>query len=170
MNARNLLRLAAAALFALLPLLAIRGGAVGISLAAPEPRLNISHVSCVACTGGQGANVEVHFVLVNGPDNAADYGSVSYVIQLPDGSQVARVAPFDKHVGNAIHYTDHLIGVNGAYTLISASVTVDGVGYSLANPGSGYNGRCDPCPPVTPEPTPPATPESARLKYLGAAP
>ncbi|MGC9469211.1 MAG: hypothetical protein ACP5HS_11515, partial [Anaerolineae bacterium] len=122
-------------------------------------------VSCVGCVGGQGNNVEVHFVLVNAPDDIGSYGSVSYTIQLPDGSTVGGTAPFDKHTGNAIHYTDHISGVNGTYTLISASVTVDGVTYNLANPGSSYNIQCSPCdeptptPTNTPEPTPTNTPE-----------
>ncbi len=122
------------------------------TLTSASPRLNISHVSCVGCVGDEGLNVEVHFVLVNGPASATNYGSVSYSIRLPDGSVALRSAPFDKHTGGAIHYTDHLSGDNGPYTLLSASVTLDGNTYNLANPGESYMIDCEPCAYFTPTP------------------
>ena len=134
----------------------------------PPGRLNISHVSCVDCIGEGRENIEVHFVIVGGPTSAADYGSVAYTIQLPDGTTVDRVAPFDKHVGNAIHYTDRFGGENGTYTLVSATATIDGAVYHLANPGESYNVYCDPCelPTATPtvKPTKTATPTTTPTK------
>jgi hypothetical protein len=133
----------------------------------PQARLVISHVSCVGCAGGEGNNIEVHFVIVNGPSNPSDYGSVNYSIQLPNGSVVNRTAPFDKHTGGAIHYTDHFSGENGTYTLLAAGVTVDGLYLGLANPGSSYDVQCEPCegptatPTVKPTNTPTAVPPTA---------
>ena len=108
-------------------------------------RLNISSVSCVGCLVGSGNNIEVHFVVVNDYRRVNDYGSVSYTIRLPDGSTATRAADFSKHTGNAVHYADRFSGGNGAYTLVSASVTVDGVRYDLSNPGSVYETDCRPC-------------------------
>jgi len=108
-------------------------------------RLNISSVSCVGCRGGSGRHIKVHFVVVNGYRRVNDYGSVSYTIRLPDGSTVSRTASMRKHTGNAVHYVDRFSGGNGAYKLVSAIVTVDGVHYDLANPGSVYDIRCRRC-------------------------
>jgi len=124
----------------------------------PSPRLNISHVSCADAAT---ASIEVHFVLVHAPD-ASDYGAVSYQMDTPCGPR-SGVAGFTGVTGNTAHYYDHFNCGDGVYTVNSASVTVDGTTYDLANPGSTYEIHgCqaeEPTPPpivtLTPTPVPP---------------
>lgn len=132
--------------------------------AAPSPSLRISHVSCVGCDSPN--NIEVHFVLVNVDGEIADYGGVSYTMQLPGGGTIEGMAGFTGHTGNAIHYTQHISGEEGMYVLLGGSVTVtfEGGGettFNLDNVGETYNiDNCEPCEEPTPEPPsdPPSDP------------
>lgn len=84
-------------------------------------------------------------MIVKGAQDVSDYGSVIYTVALPDGTTMTRSADFSKHTGNAVHYVDRFSGTNGTYTLVSASATVDGVNYDLANPESSYVVGCRRC-------------------------
>ena len=74
------------------------GSSAMVANAAPTPSLRISHVSCVGCDSPN--NIEVHFVLVNVDGEIADYGGVSYTMQLPGGGTIEGMAGFTGHTGS----------------------------------------------------------------------
>ena len=93
----------------------------------PAPKLVLSHV----CTNGV-----IHFI-ANNVDNPVDYGQVNFT------GSVDGVALFDKHTGNAIHYTGN-VGPVDEFEIVSATVTIDGLVLSLHNPGVFQAISCNP--------------------------
>jgi hypothetical protein len=105
-----------------------------------DARLQVSHV-CMT----PNAQTEVHFVLIDPPQNVTDWGSVVYTMTVPAGQTVSREAPFDGVTGNVAHYLDLAPGYGpGEYIFVEAHVIVDGVRYDLANPGPRQVGYCSP--------------------------
>jgi hypothetical protein len=107
---------------------------------AEETRLQFSHM-CIT----QNAQAEVHFVLIDPPQNVTNWGAVAYTMTVPTGQTVSREAPFDRVTGNAAHYLDLApSGGPGEYVFVEGHVIVDGARYDLANPGPRQVGYCSP--------------------------
>lgn len=113
-----------------------------------DMQLNISSVECADASTG---SVLIHFVLVHVPDEASGDDNLYYNVTLPSGETVNRVAHFVKKTGSTVHFEDTIAGTgNGAYTINSGSVVVNGVTISLHNPGPFEIRGCEL--PPTPEP------------------
>jgi len=105
----------------------------------PDYQLNLSHIECVQ-QGVGGNYVEVHFVLLDVPDDITPGAFVDFT----DGVNLWQ-APRGAHTGNVWHYTAYL--PDGYYNITAASVDVDGYTVYLHNPGD-YAGNYF-CTPLT---------------------
>jgi len=104
-----------------------------------EPKLNLSHVSCL-----DDGTLEIHFVLLNVPDGVIP-SSLTYSYGTIETG---------KNTGNVWHYSDYM--VSGYYDVTFASVFVNGIEITLHNP-SEYAGDYQ-CTTPTEEPTETVTP------------
>lgn len=106
--------------------------------AIPDPQLNLSH-SCYIETGV----IDNHFVLVHAPDGVDFTGTfVTYEASIDGGLPFTGVATFDALTGGTAHFHHYLSATGSVLTVTSASVTVGGVTYTLANAGSFQIGSC----------------------------
>lgn len=101
-------------------------------------RLNYSH----ACTVPDG-NTELHFVLVQSPDVSYVGTAVLYTVSLDGGPALSGIAPYFSRTGGTVHYVAYVAPATVA-DVTSATLTVGGVTYELANPGPETTYACNP--------------------------
>ncbi len=74
--------------------------------------------------------------------------SVQYTLQIAAGGHTTTVsgsASFDDLTGKTAHYRASLPGLNGVYTVTSATLSLDGETVSLHNAGESFTVRgCEP--------------------------
>jgi hypothetical protein len=103
------------------------GSSPSIVYAAKEPMLNLSSI---ACSFDQ---VEVHFVVVNLPDNLTP-GALIFYGTWPGGNGSATIAAPTQVSGSVYHYSFY--NSDGYYEITGATVALsDGSSLNLHNPG-----------------------------------